>query len=94
MPCFSPHTFRGAAASNTLLLSSAGTCCGAIMHWRVPFVPSTLGLSVDLNVTSGAVHAVVLQYASTAASPQPPARHPCLRNPCLRNPCLRIAHHS
>jgi len=60
------RTSEATAPSSPSIVYTGGTCCGAIMHWRVPFVPSTLGLSVDLNVTSGAVHAVVLQYDSCA----------------------------
>lgn len=42
------------------------TCCGGLMQWRVPYVPSESALTVNLSVTAGALHAIYMQFDSCA----------------------------
>ena len=60
-------TLRSASALARIAPSvtySGAVCCGGWSFWAVPDVPSSLALSVNLSVTSGALHALFLQYDS------------------------------
>ena len=59
--------YEGGRDRNPAIAYEGGTCCGGMMHWRVPDVPSSHGLSVNLSVLSGAVHAVFINYDSCAS---------------------------
>jgi hypothetical protein len=61
------HTADATVQYNPAIAYEGGTCCGGIMHWRVTDVPSSHGLSVNLSVLSGAVHAVFINYDSCAS---------------------------
>ena len=58
-------TASSASASvDTNTLYTGNTCCGGYSYWLVDHVPDNQALSINVTVTSGALHALFLQYGS------------------------------